>query len=123
MWWGIDPRWTRAWKIAKAVGLFIVVALVVGASVVLMRSCEPQADDGVDIAIDHDAARIDAELAAAKKRADDLEKALGILEADVEIIRGEIADSVRQREELHDALDEARSIDDIDRILRRGIGR
>lgn len=123
MWWIIDPKWEKAIEIAKAVALFLFVAVVAAAAVVLMRFCEPQTDDGVDIAIDHDTARIEAELAAAKERADALEKELGILQADVEVIKGEIADSVRQREELHDALDEARSIDDIDRILRRGIGR
>ena len=64
--------------------------------------------------------RVDIQLKETKSRSEDLDKELQALQFEIETLRGEIAGSVEKREELHDAIGKARSIRDIDRILKRG---
>jgi len=114
-------------KMAWPALAFVVVAVVIVAAGIAfgVNRCDaPQADDGPDyiqelrdkILADVDAAEKDRE-----ERIDALEAEMFDLREQVRVLDEEIADSVRERKEIHDALSNARSIRDVDRILKRGI--
>ncbi|HUX15078.1 MAG TPA: hypothetical protein VMW52_01310 [Phycisphaerae bacterium] len=98
-----------------------VAALVLGA-VFAARSCSPSGgDDYLD-----DAKR--AVIDEVDARSKDNQERMKVLEADLYDLRYQVDEldaeakaSAKEREEIHDAIENAASIDDVDRILRAGI--
>ena len=62
-----------------------------------------------------------SEQAANRERLKALESELFDLRDQVDALDAEVQESAREREEIHDAIDHASTIDDVDRILRSGI--
>ena len=94
----------------------IAVAVVVGG--VLIWFALESADQNNN-AVEMDTERIERELENARKRSEVNEAELFRLRVELEDIRNEIAKSVRARDELHEALDDAVTIDDVNQLLKR----
>lgn len=117
------------WKLIKdAWPVFVLVAAAIlfmgGAAIIAsLRGCG-SSDAGPDY-LDDVKAQILSEVERERK---ENEAKLKILEAElydlriqVDTLDEEVRASAEEREEIHDAIDHATSIDDIDRILRGGI--
>ncbi len=72
-----------------------------------------------DTAIEMDSARIEKELAEAKARSEAIDAELFDLREELQEVRNEIEESVRERDEMHEALDDAVTIDDVNQLLRK----
>ncbi len=109
-----------AWP-ALLVIVLIVVALVV-LSVLSIRGCgagkEP---DYLGAAKEAILEQVDAERASNLERMKALEAEIYDLREQIETLDAEVKESAVEREEMHDAIDNAASIDAVDRILRGGI--
>lgn len=110
--------------IGSAVGLLLFVFVAFAVSV-LYRGCSgPPAIGGTDY-MDEVKAEILGTLAEERRKNDErvqqIEEELSAIRFELEQLDYEIAESVKNREEIHDAIENARSIDDIDRALKRGI--
>ena len=119
MYFSIDWR-----EVAKFAGIVLLVAAVFAALFVLgSRGCSDQGkhpDTSIQ-ARDAVLEQYRAEVEADRKRVEQLLVELEALRFQVEQLDAEIAESVREREVIHNAIREARTIDDIDRALRAGI--
>lgn len=105
--------------------LFILLTLAVLAlgAVMALRGCDkgsaqPDYLEDVKAQIFGDVERQRQENEAKIKA---LETEMYDLRVQVETLDAEVQESAKAREEIHDAIDNAGSIDDIDRILRAGI--
>ena len=106
--------------------LFIVLVVIVLAVGLFfrMRGCDDVSTDGPDYLED---VRDNITEGVAEHRAENdqriiqLEAEVYELRLRIEELDAEVAQSVEQREEIHYAIENATTIDDIDRILRGGI--
>ena len=119
------PTWSLV-KAAWPALLFIVLAIValVVAAVFAVRGCGTTVDDGPDYL--EDVKRqilndVEETRKANEAKIKALEAEMYDLRFQVETLDEEVQESAKVREEIHDAIDHASTIDDIDRILRGGI--
>ena len=120
--------WFTNWQLVKAawpafamMAAVLVLMVVVGLFATKSCSTAPEPPDHLEAARDLITEQLRLEREKNDKKLLDLQEELDALRFQVDIIDAEIAESARQREELHDAIDNAGSIDDIDRILKGGI--
>jgi len=101
----------------------VVVACVCAGVFYALRSCDSDTTgpDFLEDARDGVLDNVTEQRAENDRRLMELEAEVFDLRLQVEALDAEITESVIQREEIHDAIDQAVSIDDIDRILRGGI--
>jgi len=124
--------WLSPRSLLMGIGPKILVGLVVAGLVVVIvagvvsrvRGCDSGTasnpdflEDARDGVLDRASERREEN----DRRIEELEIELYDLRLRVEELDAEITESAIQREEIHDAIDQAVSIDDIDRILRGGI--
>jgi septal ring factor EnvC (AmiA/AmiB activator) len=101
--------------------VLIVVALVV-LSALSIRGCGSSAEpDYLGDAKKAILEQVDTERAANLERMKALEAEIYDLREQIETLDAEVKESAIEREEIHDAIDNAASIDAVDRILRGGI--
>lgn len=106
--------------------LFIVLVVVVLAVGLFFRlkGCDDATSGGPDYledVRDNITEGVSEHRAENDARIEQLEAEVYELRLRVEELDAEVAQSVEQREEIHNALEQATTIDDIDRILRGGI--
>jgi len=113
--------------LAKEIVPLIIASVIMGCigAVVFLsaRSCDSDTagPDFLEDARDGVLDNVTEQRAENDRRLMELEAEVFDLRLQVEALDAEITESVIQREEIHDAIDQAVSIDDIDRILRGGI--
>jgi septal ring factor EnvC (AmiA/AmiB activator) len=108
------PRVKSLMDVVKYAAIAIAVVAV---SVLLWYAF--RGEDQNSTAVEMDTERIERELELARERSEANEAELFRLRGELEVIRNEIAESVRARDELHEALDDAVTIDDVNQLLRR----
>jgi septal ring factor EnvC (AmiA/AmiB activator) len=117
------PKWgiiKQAWPALVAVAV-VVAAIIIG-TVFAARGCSPSGgDDYLDDAQRAILEGVDARSKGNVERLKALEADLYDLRDQVDALDAEAKASAREREEMHDAIENAASIDDVDRILRAGI--
>lgn len=111
---------TRHWLkiVGGAALLVLVIALVWYAASRVTPGVDPQAT-----LLEEHKAKVDADLKALRDRNATMEAELVRLQEAFEALQEEVRLSIQQREEEHDAVDGASTIDDIDAVLRRGSSR
>jgi len=120
----ISPPKTVVIATLKTVMPYVLVAFAsIVISTLLARKCSHVADnpDYLEEARNQILESVRKEREANDLRIQMLEEGFNQLQFQVDIIDSEIMESAEEREEIHDAINNASSIDDIDRILKRGI--
>lgn len=124
MWW--IPNWREMVKTAWPAILMIVcivVLLAVAIAIAVSRGCgsSPPGPDYLDDVKRQILTDVERERRENEAKLKVLETELYSLRVQVDTLDEEVRASAEEREEIHDAIDHASSIDDIDRILRGGI--
>ncbi len=101
------------------------IIIIVSAVAAVLCLCAGMANSvaNSEKAIELENERISKELEATKAKSKAVEDELTALRNELEVIKNEIAESVRVREEMHDAIDNAVTIDDVNDLLRQRRGR
>jgi septal ring factor EnvC (AmiA/AmiB activator) len=121
MFWFQKSEIIKAALPALALVAVAVAAIIVGA-LLAARGCS--STSGEDYLEDAKAAildQVERERAGNQERLKALEADLYDLRDQVDALDAEARASAKEREEIHDAIENAASIDDVDRILRAGI--
>lgn len=108
------PSWFNS-----SVVQYVLLGFILLLCVFIIYSFMNQPDVGAitEKAIAIERERVADELKQTREREGELQKAIDQLNSEIGTLRKDIAESVKKREELHDAIGKARSIRDIDRIL------
>ena len=101
---------------AKALVIVVCLALAIYA---IGRFTGP--DEQFDTLLEEHRKNTDAQLQTWQSRVDELEQELVGLRDQFDELEQEIQISIKAREEEHDAIDDALSIDDVDAIIKHGI--
>lgn len=99
----------------------IVAAGALLAAVVYLADRFGPADGVNQELLERHRADLEAQVQALQARSQTLEDELMTLSAQLDVLEEEVRLSIEAREEAHDAVDGATSIDDIDAVLKRGI--
>ena len=117
------PTWKMVKDAWPAFALMAAVFVVLAVAIAFMMSrcsSKPGPPDHLDGAMNIVMDQLKADKEKNEKRLTELRSELDALMFKVDILDEEIAESAKQREELHDAIDNAVTIDDIDRALSSG---
>ncbi len=100
---------------------WVAVTLVAVVVAVAVTRCSESGDavawDRLRASVD---AQVEERLAAGRVELERLQVEVDAVHGELEVLRFEIEESVTEREEEHDELDLANSIDAVDRVLRAG---
>jgi len=107
----------------KIVGSLALLAVAIAMLWYVSTRVIPLAVDPQESLLQEHRTQVDADLKALRDRNATLEEELVRLRGEFEALQEEVRLSIQQREEEHDAVDGASTIDDIDAVLRRGCGR
>ena len=107
------PKWLQ-----HVIIMLLLFAVVIGVGYLLFKLM-PSTGPLDDIKKEYEE-RLEQELARDREKLGELEDELANIKYEQELLWEEIQRSVREREEAHEAIDAASTIDDIDAVLRRG---
>lgn len=109
------------WLNATNVQIVLIVAIIIAVGFILnMIYSAPDPGAVTEKAIALERERTEKELEETKKQSELLQSQIDALNVEIKTLQAEIKESVKKREELHDAIGKARNIRDIDRILDGG---
>lgn len=114
--------WVYRNKKKVIISLSMIVIVIVGLAV-LFGSCTGCSDNGSLEIAKAENERINRELEEARKVSDELDAKIFELEQQITEIRLEIEETVKERDRLHDEIDNAVTIDNINDLLRRSRGK
>lgn len=100
--------------------LVLLIAVIMAAYGTYMSFTAEDPSAIVESAIRIEAERVSKEIEQTKETNESLRTEIEQLNSEIGTLREEIKESVKKREELHDAISKARNIRDIDRILDSG---
>lgn len=103
--------------------LFVAFIVWAVATTVLQYFSKEDTDGIVNKAIAIEKKNVQEAIDETNKKSEELDKEIEALNKEMKTLRSEISESIKKREELHDAISKARSIRDIDRILNGDKGK
>lgn len=97
--------------------ILVMIVLITVCFVIYFLVSSPNPGDIAEKAIAIEIKRIEKELSETRQNSETISREISSLRDEIDEVRRELAESVKQREESHDAINNAGSITAIDNIL------